>query len=35
MNSVKSLFERLKTGLEKGIRHARGEMELKTTDLPP
>jgi putative transcriptional regulator len=34
------LFERLKTGLEEGIRHAKGEITLKTTtvelpDRPP
>ena len=29
----KPLFERLKTGLEEGIRHARGEFTLKTTTL--
>jgi putative transcriptional regulator len=27
------LFERLKTGLEEGIRHAKGEITLKTTTL--
>ena len=31
--SRKPLFERLKTGLEEGIRHARGEITLKTTTL--
>jgi putative transcriptional regulator len=36
----KPLFERLKTGLEEGIRHAKGEITLKTTtrelpDRPP
>jgi putative transcriptional regulator len=31
--SRKPLFERLKTGLEQGIRHARGEITLKTTTL--
>lgn len=43
MKSPKSrrpLFERLKTGLEEGIRHAKGEITLKTTtvempDRPP
>ncbi len=30
----KSLFERLKTGLEEGIAHARGELTLKTTEVP-
>ena len=29
----KPLFKRLKTGLEEGIRHARGEITLKTTAL--
>jgi putative transcriptional regulator len=29
----KPLFERLKTGLENGIRHAKGEITLKTTTL--
>ena len=29
----KPLFERLKTGLEEGIRHANGEITLKTTTL--
>jgi putative transcriptional regulator len=29
-----SLFERLKTGLEEGIRFARGELTLRTTELP-
>ena len=38
--SRESLFERLKSGLEEGIRHARGEITLKTTtveipDPPP
>jgi len=31
--SRKPLFERLKTGLEEGIRHAKGEINLKTTTL--
>ncbi len=36
----KPFFERLKTGLEEGIRHAQGEITLKTTthempDRPP
>src|SRR5262249_22035879 len=43
MKSPKSrrpLFERLKAGLEEGIRHAKGEINLKTTtielpDRPP
>jgi hypothetical protein len=43
MNSPKGrkpLFERLKTGMIKAIRHARGEVPLKTTvvevsDPPP
>ena len=30
----KPLFERLKSGLEQGIAHARGELTLKTTELP-
>jgi hypothetical protein len=29
--SRKPLFERLKAGLEEGIRHAKGEVRLKTT----
>ena len=29
----KPLFERLKAGLEEGIRHAKGEITLKTTTL--
>ena len=29
----KPLFERLKTGLEEAISHARGEITLKTTTL--
>jgi putative transcriptional regulator len=32
--SRKPFFERLKTGLEEGIAHARGELTLKTVDLP-
>lgn len=28
------LFERLKKGLEEGIRFARGELNLRTTELP-
>jgi putative transcriptional regulator len=31
--SRKPLFERLKAGLEEGIRHAKGEITLKTTTL--
>jgi hypothetical protein len=27
----KPLFERLKSGLEEGVRHAKGEIALKTT----
>ena len=27
-------FERLKTGLEEGIAHARGELTLRTVDVP-
>ena len=30
----KSLFERLKHGLEEGIAHAKGELTLKTVELP-
>ncbi|MBL8798450.1 MAG: helix-turn-helix domain-containing protein [Planctomycetia bacterium] len=30
----KPFFERLKTGLEQGIRHARGELALRTTTVP-
>jgi putative transcriptional regulator len=30
----KSLFERLKAGLHEGIAHARGELTLKTVDVP-
>jgi len=29
-----SLFERLKKGLEESIAHSRGELSLKTTELP-
>ena len=29
----KTLFERLKSGLEEGIRHAKGEITLKTTTI--
>jgi putative transcriptional regulator len=29
----KPFFERLKTGLEEAIRHAKGEITLKTTTL--
>ena len=29
-----SLFERLKTGLEEGIQFARGELNLRTTEVP-
>jgi hypothetical protein len=29
-----SLFERLKSGLEASISHSRGELTLKTTELP-
>ena len=32
--SRKPLFERLKAGLEEGIAHARGELTLKTVDVP-
>jgi putative transcriptional regulator len=34
MKTRKSLFERLKAGLEEGIAHARGELTLKTVDVP-
>ena len=30
----KPFYERLKTGLEEGIAHAKGELTLKTVDLP-
>lgn len=30
----KSLFERLKTGLQEGIAHAKGELTLKTIEVP-
>ena len=30
----KSFFERLKTGLEEGISHARDELNLKTSEVP-
>jgi putative transcriptional regulator len=30
----KAFFERLKTGLEEGIAHAKGELTLKTVDVP-
>src|ERR1700692_3783271 len=30
----KPLFERLKTGLEEGIAHAKGELTLKTVEVP-
>ena len=30
----KSLFERLKTGLQEGIAHAKGELTLKTVEVP-
>jgi putative transcriptional regulator len=30
----KPLFERLKIGLEEGIAHAQGELNLKTIDVP-
>ncbi len=33
MKDRPSLFERLKTGLEDGIRHARGETTLRTRDV--
>lgn len=32
--SRKPLFERLKSGLEEGISHAKGEQKLKTTLVP-
>jgi hypothetical protein len=33
-NTRKPFFERLKTGLEEGIAHAKGERTLKTVDVP-
>lgn len=30
----KSLFERLKSGLQEGIAHARGDLTLKTIEVP-
>lgn len=30
----KSLFERLKSGLQEGIAHAKGELTLKTVEVP-
>jgi hypothetical protein len=30
----KPFFERLKTGLEEGIAHVKGELTLKTIDVP-
>jgi hypothetical protein len=30
----KPLFERLKAGLEEGIAHSRGELTLKTVEIP-
>jgi putative transcriptional regulator len=30
----KSLFERLKSGLQEGIAHAKGELTLKTIEVP-
>jgi putative transcriptional regulator len=32
-NGPKSLFERVKAGLEEGIRYCRGEVDLKVTEL--
>jgi hypothetical protein len=32
-NTRRSLFDRLKKGLEIGIAHARGEIKLKTREL--
>ena len=29
----KPIFERLKEGLEEGVRHERGQMDLKSTEL--
>ena len=29
-----TLFDRLKVGLEEGIRHARGELKLRATEVP-
>jgi len=34
MKTRKPLFERLKTGLEEGIAHAKGELTLKTIVMP-
>lgn len=33
-NQRKSLFERLKQGLEEGIAHTRGELTLRTVEVP-
>jgi putative transcriptional regulator len=33
-NQRKPFFERLKAGLEEGIAHARGELTLKTVEVP-
>jgi len=33
-NRRNSLFERLKKGLEEGIEHARGELTLRTVEVP-
>jgi putative transcriptional regulator len=34
MSSREPLFERLKTGLKEGIAHTRGELTLKSVELP-
>lgn len=34
MKTRKPLFERLKAGLEEGMAHAKGELTLKTTEVP-
>src|SRR6478735_8830507 len=34
MKTRKSFFERLKVGLQEGIAHARGELTLKTVEVP-
>src|SRR5437016_5101547 len=34
MKARKPFFERLRTGLEEGLAHARGELTLKTVEVP-
>ena len=34
MKTRKPIFERLKAGLEEGLAHARGELTLKTVEVP-